>query len=941
MTNGIVFILLSAFILPIISSKLDSCKEVTLGKSTILLKCKDIRAFPVVSRPVGIIECINCNIPILNETTSIKNFRGDTFKLTDSNVQKIALTAFAEVSTNVRSFIFTNNAISYIEPQLFSKFSKLYEISFRNNTISNLQPQTFAGLNLDILDLSQNFITTIVDVFSGLKIRDLNLSSNAITEIPENALNKVSPNLFKCSEKSKCFRKLYLHHNAIKVIENKTFTQLKNLEYLSLHSNQIAQLYKNSFKNLTHLMTLELQNNRLSQIPIGIFSDLEKLRTLDISQNSITNLNSNIFSGLINLNKLNISHNSLYVLDNILLLRLGKLNSLDISDIRIHKFNIQELFQHLFRLLQFYEIMNKNTGGFNYPSHYVDVSNMHGIACSRKKLQYYNDLSFEEFLKVIAEDKTIEDVINIESRNNQLNSEIKNIHVKFTLKMFNKIVLLLITICAFSAALDSCQEIYGRYFIGRSIQLKCKNVDKFPSVTKTVTKFECLDCNITILNEHTSIKKFQGEMFNLSNSHIQKITTTAFAEVSTNVRSFLLNNNEISFIDPLVFSKFRILYQIRLRNNKIFNLKAKTFSGLDLTILDLSENYITNISNAFDGLIISNLNLSSNSINEIQENAFDKILIWKDVYQNAYLDLSSNKIEKIHPNLFKCTEKTNCFRQLYLQQNAIKTIENCTFCHVNKLQYLFLHSNNIEQLHKDSFKNLYSLIILQLQNNKLSDLPIGIFNYFQKLQTLDISKNFFTNLKIGSFFGLINLNNLNISHNQLHVLDTAFLTPLGKLNTLDISSNKIHDLNIEELVHHLIRLRILVINDNFWTCNQLMQFYKVLNKKIGAWKYTTQHYNVPNLHGIACSRQVLQYYDDLSFEEFLTVIAQEKVIEEIVNEQTSERDLKSETIKFLKNIYVIDCLLVIVTLMSVVIFLKLIVQFVLYVLEYCNVIKKH
>lgn len=180
--------------------------------------------------------------------------------------------------------------------------------------------------------------------------------------------------------------------------------------------------------------------------------------------------------------------------------------------------------------------------------------------------------------------------------------------------------------------------------------------------------------------------------------------------------------------------------------------------------------------------------------------------------------------------------------------------------------------------------------------------------------------NNLVDLNANTFTGLFNLYNLNISHNNLRVLEENDLLPLGKLSTLDISDTRIHDLNLHSIFDHNHKLRTLVLNDNFWTCKQLVDMYKLLNEKASGFSRPAKYYDVPNLHGIACSRNPLDTYDDLTLEDFLGIISQDRVFEDLFDSRVSNvydgislQDVNN-TMRSLRGIYYMFIVLLVIVL---------------------------
>ncbi|KAK4884725.1 hypothetical protein RN001_000996 [Aquatica leii] len=373
------------------------------------------------------------------------------------------------------------------------------------------------------------------------------------------------------------------------------------------------------------------------------------------------------------------------------------------------------------------------------------------------------------------------------------------------------------------------------------------------------------------------LKGFEGADFNMSNTHLQVINTDAFLSFGLNMRRFIFENNEITYIAPKAFNKFKFVEKISFKNSNIFKLTNGVFDGTNADVLDLSQNLLYEVNGIFDGLYVAKLNLSKNTIKEIEVGAFDRIIFCtgRSSLQIQYLDLSNNLIEMIKPDTFKCVNPRKCFRVLNLMNNEITAIENGTFANLRYLEELRLSSNKITKLHSNSFKGLLNLNFLYLQNNRIQEIPMGMFGDVQRLTLLDLSQNFLMSLNGNTFSGLLTLQILNLSHNNLQDLKNSYLFPLIQLRDLDITNIRIHEIYIKDLLETHFRMRSLTLNDNFWTCKQLMQIYKEMNHQFGGFSSPSSYFNVPNLHGIACSRGPLPTYENLTFEKFLNIISQD------------------------------------------------------------------
>jgi internalin A len=225
------------------------------------------------------------------------------------------------------------------------------------------------------------------------------------------------------------------------------------------------------------------------------------------------------------------------------------------------------------------------------------------------------------------------------------------------------------------------------------------------------------------------------------------------------------------------------------KNENTYSLNSKN----EVQKLNLKDNNLINL----NGLskvknTVTHLNLGATRIKNIETLSDFKNLV--------FLDLSTNYIEDISP--VKGLKKLEC---LYLDNNKINKIPELN---LPKLYELWLYSNNIEDITNlrysfdlvslnlsnnkieniDALRDLNNLKVIDLNKNKISD--INILNNFKSLDSLRLSSNLINNIS-----ALSNLNDivyLNLESNQIEDI-----TPLKfiEIKELFIGNNKIFDLS--------------------------------------------------------------------------------------------------------------------------------------------------
>ncbi|XP_032428894.1 podocan isoform X1 [Xiphophorus hellerii] len=243
---------------------------------------------------------------------------------------------------------FAANQLSRIYPYTFGHKPKLRSVYLHNNKLTDegLPNNMFnASDTLEILTISSNFLRVVPSNLPSSLLR-LHLKSNRLEKIPAGAF-----------EDLRNLRELYLQNNLLTNdgMDNETFSQLSNLEYLDLSNNNLSvvpmglprnlvllHLEKNAirsipgdalisvrnieylllhnnklrsrsihpmaFQGLKKLHTLHLYNNLLERVPRGL---PRRAKTLMLLHNFVSEIGRNDLSLLYTLTELNLSYNKL------------------------------------------------------------------------------------------------------------------------------------------------------------------------------------------------------------------------------------------------------------------------------------------------------------------------------------------------------------------------------------------------------------------------------------------------------------------------------------------------------------------------------------------------------------------------------------------------------------------------------------------------------
>ncbi|XP_068617346.1 toll-like receptor 6 [Battus philenor] len=285
------------------------------------------------------------------------------------------------------------------------------------------------------------------------------------------------------------------------------------------------------------------------------------------------------------------------------------------------------------------------------------------------------------------------------------------------------------------------------------------------------------------------------------------------------------------------FSGLNELIELDLSDNNIWSTKTETFCWLySLKTLNLSRNHLQNIKTVGFSDSLREQNLSIRSCNLVLET----------------LDLSYNDLIVITDNSLS---KLRSLSRLFLQNNAISSLEVSALDGLLSLRVLNLSSNFINTIPPDLFSDTKTLQEIILSNNTINVLPPGLFEGLDQLQTLDLSHNDLTSQWInkGSFVGLLRMVILNLSYNRLSKIDRYMFQDLYSLQKLNLEHNDI--VTIEE--HSFEELRNL--HSLTLSHNKLFHIHTHL--------FTDLHV----LHELFIDNNKIKHIDENAFDNMTTI----------------------------------------------------------------------
>lgn len=348
-----------------------------------------------------------------NRATSLRDIvtkldsNTDELEIFSTTINSLSATDFeGNTASNLKTLILHNCFINQIYDNAFNDLSQLENLNLSQNSISSISGNAFSRLvHLTILDLSSNGITSLGEEFVPLiQLQYLDLGQNYLTTINagvfrmnsllqtlvlhENKLGNLHGDSFKgltglknlilrnCDLTSiptdlftnlRIINKLDVGNNRIVVLPQSDFF-VQNAQYLRtllLDGNQLEALAINQFSGM-HLDELTLGKNRIRAIPYGAFDHLD-VKNLDLSENAINSIHRNAFRQIgAQLSRLNLAGNSLGSVPSESLESLYRLQYLNLSMCHLDHLDTYE-----FQQLHYLQVLDISKNRIPYIPHPV------------------------------------------------------------------------------------------------------------------------------------------------------------------------------------------------------------------------------------------------------------------------------------------------------------------------------------------------------------------------------------------------------------------------------------------------------------------------------------------------------------------------------------------------------------------------------------------
>lgn len=435
-------------------------------------------------------------------------------------------------------------------------------------------------------------------------------------------------------------RHLILRGNRLSVLSDQSLTGLWSLTGLDLADNQLSALPPALFHQASHLERLLLQNNSLSAASLSadVFHGLDNLLLLNLSRNGLVSqgLSEDTFSGLQKLMALDLSHNRLTHLPDGLLRAQNGLQILNL--------------QH-----------NKLTA--LTPDGLSSLVNLHIFLASHNRLDRIEAGAFDAMASLSS----------LSLDHNRLRSLPQGVLTSAMSASLNDLALN-------SNQLDRIPEDIGRLDRLRTLDLGENRIEKLEAdsvgdnnnfgVLANITGLYGLRLagnRLTRIGSHALANNANLHVLNLAHNRLEQIDTAALRNL-TNLRALRLDNNRLADINGLVSGAKQL---------KWLNVSANRLAWFDFAFVPKSLEWL-----------------------DIHDNAVDRIgnyykLDGESGFELRTFDASHNQIVELGgPEVLALSS----LRNIYLNNNRIRSIRPETFSRLGNLSRVELHGNQLVRM---------------------------------------------------------------------------------------------------------------------------------------------------------------------------------------------------------------------------------------------------
>lgn len=564
--------------------------------------------------------------------------------------------------------------------------------------------------------------------------------------------------------------KLDLSGNLLGPMINGSFEHLRQLQEVSLSGNQLMRLQLCTFTGLLHLRQVDLHGNGLHSLPSALFADNGMVEYLDLSHNQLDALPDLLLHSLPNLKVLNVSHNQASQLK--LGLRFQVLTHLIVLDLSHNPF--RNASHDTFEMAENWDHTVRRSLDLSYCQlEHVDAGSLRIVpGLQNLSLAGNGLLSFDQVVQVLKqlENSGIEsvDLSYMNITNPALFAEVRLLAIKSLDLSQNKIV---------TVPAATFGNIRSLQHLDISHNLLTSLDEGFGDLVNLL-KLNMSHCQLQSFNGNGVALMHHLTTLDLSHNRLRDAIQVDFSPLH-GLRTLDLSFNLLQ--STVLPGNNEHLVTLNLASNDLTSLPSMA-NMRSLRYFNVHDNHLQTLGSFLfteaENIIIANF--SRNDLTQIDHRAFLP-------HSPEIIDLSRNFLTGTEYFSWKDT------REVYLQNNSLKVIDQQTFYGMDRLEILDLRHNNLSSLHDLTFKFLTNLTQLHLSHNALviTDL-LPILQWLDALRALDLGSNKIQEISMSSFQRLTRLTSLSLRKNRLETIPTELFEMLENLEEVDISGNPFH-----------------------------------------------------------------------------------------------------------------------------------------------------
>ncbi|KRY32860.1 Leucine-rich repeat-containing protein let-4 [Trichinella spiralis] len=856
---------------------------------------------------------------------ALVGYRVKRLELVNNNLTDIDPDAFNGLPiTTLNELSVRNNLLSSIPQAGVPKLQRLISISLANNNIRFLPAAAFATFHsrgwLKKIDLSANGLQRLDDnAFLGLNmVAELNLDKNDLRVLPAGALQKlhaledlslaanqistIPPHALGFAK----LKSLSLEVNRLQSIEAAAFAGTPNLMYLYLSSNRFQTIPADMFRSVSGLKVLAIANNPIQNLPVdafyfvqnlvrlemancelvhiqpGTLQTIPKVQVIALSRNKLNSIPQNAFRGLSELYSLDLKGNQISTVQDRAFEELPSLRHLDLSKNQIqilhektfHRTFLQKQTTANGRVIYLYENPWNCNSSLNWlqrwlnenPDIVIDAPGNPPTVCKKPTTMAGWPIRMLNSESTPAKPLPIE----VDKQNPAKESEQRKA------RMHLAAMILGVILSIFMVALVLLMLV--RYFVSKRRRKDKELLDDQRRLGSTVSAgirsnpgsaYPSPGVPMSTVHSQTTQpyyltvgKLFQRLLALALISLVVRCSQTCPITINSLCQCHNLHHGIALQCTGATLGKVvealavhsETIESLTLRYSDIRTLEANSFASLAIKKLDLSSNNIHKIEeDAFgkQASYITELLLANNSLTEIPPLKALKNLEKIDISNNALVDLTeyafehnealkvirakNNKISTLSPN--SLNEVKNILelldlsgnqliqvpaqnlrsfqklRVLDLSDNLIDKIPNLQFMNMPELRDLRLGGNKIAAVMPLAFMNIPKLEVLNLTRNAITTMETNPIQQFENLEILDLSWNKLNKLNASSFKDLAKLKELHLQNNEIQIVETMAVSDNSELRMINLANNKIKEL-YKNAFDQLPNLNTLILTNN-------------------------------------------------------------------------------------------------------------------------------